>query len=276
MTIEDQPPDNPSNWRQLNIQFVDPHAAERHVVDHLGPALQHARSTGMIDSWFFIRKPWWRLRYLPTSADGVTETNQHLADVIGELGRCIEGIYEPEIHAFGGQQAMAAAHKLFHADSDHILDYLATPEHIMTNTSRRREISILLCTALMRAAGHDRYERGDVWAKVADHRPLPEATPPGRWHTFKAAVRRLTSVDTRTGTEARTGSLTQISTWLLSFEQAGRNLHSLAIEGNLSRGIRAVTAHHIIFHWNRIGLNVRTQAYIAHAAKEVVFHDGEI
>ncbi|MGH3799887.1 MAG: lantibiotic dehydratase C-terminal domain-containing protein [Pseudonocardiaceae bacterium] len=31
-----------------------------------------------------------------------------------------EVVYEPEIHAFGGADAMALAHNLFHADSRHI------------------------------------------------------------------------------------------------------------------------------------------------------------
>jgi hypothetical protein len=37
------------------------------------------------------------------------------------------------------------------------------------------------------------------------------------------------------------------------------------------RGTRDILAHHVIFHWNRIGLPYKTQSILAHAAKTVIF-----
>ena len=112
----------------------------------------------------------------------------------------------------------------------------------------------------MRAAGQDRYEQGDVWAKVLDHRPTENRAQPEQWRTFKTAVQRLLTVDTGPGTALCAGALEYVSDWLTAFNQAGQTLRTLSDEGLLTRGVRAVTAHHIIFHWNRLGLPYQAQA----------------
>jgi len=272
-------------WHQINIQFDDHQGAERAVIAHLGPVLMEAESTGLVISWFFIRKQWWRFRYLPTSGTSAGEATKLLEDAAramrdcGYASRWVESIYEPETHAFGGEAGMAAAHNLFYADSHHLFKYLRPPgDGTLTSAphsqGKRRELSVLLCAALMRAAGQDRYEQGDIWAKVADHRPIEDSAQPAQWRTSTAAVKRLITVDTGPDTALRTGGAMEFATgWLTAFEQAGETLKTLSDEGLLTRGIRAVTAHHIIFHWNRIGLLYHTQANMSLAAKEVIFGD---
>ncbi|WP_313949438.1 lantibiotic dehydratase C-terminal domain-containing protein, partial [Frankia sp. AvcI1] len=53
--------------------------------------------------------------------------------------------------------------------------------------------------------------------------------------------------------------------------ETGEKLRTLRENGTLTRGIRAVIALHVIFHWNRLGLTATTQAGLARAAKEAVF-----
>jgi len=261
-------------WQQLNITFAGRQAAEDAAVGELGPALTDAETSGLICCWFFIRKQWWRVRYLPASAATaaaagtfLTGTAQTLVDA-GQAVRWIPGIYEPETSAFGGPEAMAAAHALFHADSRHILTYLAGTER-----DQRRELTLLLCAAFMRAAGQDRYEQGDIWAKVCDLRAVMPATTalPGPGEELTAAVHRLISVDTSPRTEIRSTSLAFADDWLAAFEQGGQVLRSLTEEGNLTRGTRAVCAHHVIFHWNRAGLPGGVQADLARAARQAIF-----
>jgi len=279
--------DDPHNadrtqWHQLNIRFGDRHAAERAAIAYLGPVLREAESTGLVTSWFFIRKQWWRFRYLPASSTSAGEAKNLLEEAVRSLRDCgcvsrwVESIYEPETNAFGGKEGMAAAHDLFHADSCHILAHLGGPADAMTTgaldgRSKRRELSVLLCAALMRAAGQDRYEQGDIWAKVVDHRPTEHSAQPARWCTFTAAMNRLITVDTGPETALRNGALEYAGNWLTAFEHAGQTLRTLSDEGLLTRGIRAVTAHHIIFHWNRLGLPYQAQADMALAAQEVIF-----
>jgi thiopeptide-type bacteriocin biosynthesis protein len=99
----------------------------------------------------------------------------------------------------------------------------------------------------MRSAGQDWYEQGDIWARVAE-------------------------VDTGPATPLMgpTGQLVNIAAWAAAFHAAGTQLGQLARTGTLRRGLRAVLTHHVIFHWNRIGLPYNTQSLLAHTAKEVI------
>ncbi|GAA5200799.1 hypothetical protein GCM10023322_79500 [Rugosimonospora acidiphila] len=249
-----------TQWQQINLSYPG-HTRqhhEQHAVAHLGQVLPAAETAGLITSWWFIRKGAWRIRYLPTDKqDGQDLARNLLTDRVSWT----RDIYEPETHAFGGADAMTTAHTLFHHDSRHLLTYLHQ------HPTDRRERSLILCTALMRAAALDLNEQGDVWAKVAQHRAEHLNQPPGpdprTWGTFTDDARRLLL-----GTARTTGD------WRTAFEHAGTNLRNLRETGKLTRGLRAVIALHIIFHWNRTGLPATTQATLAQAAKEAVF--GEI
>jgi len=273
----------PERWGQVSIRFASDEQAERETVTRLGPVLEHAESAGTIDSWFFIRKPWWRFRYLLATCESADSARQLIEDAARQMANADRSlkwaahIYEPETRAFGGESGMTAAHKLFHQDSRHVLAYLSTraqtsPDSRHAFPAGRRELSLLLVTAMMKAAGLDLFERGDAWAKVADLRPPARQAPAEEWRHFKTVTQRLITADTSPATALRTsGTLRSASTWLTAFEQAGITLRQLADEGTLTRGLRAIVAHHVIFHWNRIGLPARTQANMALAASEVIF-----
>ncbi len=61
------------------------------------------------------------------------------------------------------------AHDLFCADSRAVVTVLRSDK----TTLGRRELSLLLCSTLMRAANLEWYEQGDVWHRVIQERPLP-------------------------------------------------------------------------------------------------------
>jgi thiopeptide-type bacteriocin biosynthesis protein len=133
---------------------------------------------------------------------------------------------------------------------------------------QRRELSLLLCTALLRAAGQEWYEQGDVWARVSDNRPPAPAGPPTPSLRLTAAVARFLTVDTSpTGVLIAGGSLAFAAEW---FDAAGAVLETLARRGQLTRGLRAVLAHHVLFHWNRMGLPYQQQETIARTARDVI------
>jgi thiopeptide-type bacteriocin biosynthesis protein len=182
---------------QLQIHLPDQKTAEQTVATRLGPHLRQAEAAGLISSWWFVRKLQWRLRYEQGTNAPNGDARRYLSRMLDQLraegtitGWC-DGIYEPEIHAFGGPHAMAVAHDLFHHDSRHILGYLAQPQA----TAGRRELSIMLCNLLTRAAGQDWYERGDIWARVVEHRPHDPQTPPEHLDRIKPQLHRLMTVD---------------------------------------------------------------------------------
>ncbi|WNV90243.1 thiopeptide-type bacteriocin biosynthesis protein [Umezawaea sp. Da 62-37] len=273
-------------WQQVFVHFDDYTTAERIGAVHVGPAMTDLERSGVITSWFFIRKnPCWRLRFLPSHAGtgsdttaGVHRRLEALAEG-GHIKGWTDTIYEPEVHAFGGPEGMIAAHDLFHLDSVHVLGHLAeltaaSPEN---RRDRRRELSILLCRNLLHGAHQDWYEQGDVWARVADMRPAPPATADDRANNLHAQLRRLMTVDADPAGPllGPTGSLANLGNWAAGFTACGQVLGDLAHTGALRRGTRAVLAHHVIFHWNRLGLSHTTQSLLAHTAKAVVFDPQE-
>jgi thiopeptide-type bacteriocin biosynthesis protein len=258
---------DPTPWCQLNLRFPRWEDAEAIALSRLGPLLRAAEDDGLLTEWFLIRKsPCWRLRYVP--APGVPDRlGEGLDALIAD--QCITGwteiIYEPETHAFGGSEAMACAHRLFHRDSRHLLDHLHGP-----HGEHRREISLMLCSLLMRSAGLDWYEQGDVWARVCTHRALPTATDQTGGDRLNATVHRLITVNgeemMRTG-----GPLADLTGWARAYIEAGEDMKHLAESGQLHRGLRNVLAHHVLFAWNRIGLSYPTQAALAATAKDIIF-----
>jgi thiopeptide-type bacteriocin biosynthesis protein len=270
------------DWYQVRIQFPAWDDAEHTMATHLGPALQRAEDTGVVAAWWFIRKaPCWRLRLKPgptvTVAD-MTATVSLALDGLAAAGlveRWWESVYEPETIAFGGPEGMRAAHSLFHADSRGILDYLRRPPVAPPDlTLGRRELSMVLCSTLLRGAGQDWYEQGDIWHRTARMRPLPPGMPTDRLHDMTGSIRRLMTTDAPpTGTLfGSNGPLAFAAPWAAAFDKAGRVLGSAAADGKLERGVRDVLAHHVIFHWNRLGLTTKTQSILARAARDTVMN----
>ncbi|WSI44773.1 methyltransferase, FxLD system (plasmid) [Streptomyces sp. NBC_01340] len=173
------------------------------------------------------------------------------------------GIYEPETHAFGGPEGMEVAHDVFCADSPAALAETGTPG--------ARERSVMLLSAMIREAGLDPFEAGDVYARWAALRP-PVTPPQGTaLEHAVSAMRRLMNADAARRPDAEAGWGERVA----AFEDAGRRLRRLVADGRLIRGIRGVIAHHAIFAFNRAGVPADAQAATAWLGRHVAFSAGE-
>ncbi len=256
---------NTVRWQQANLTFTDPGLAEQAANTHVMPILTAAEQERLISAWFIVRKGHqWRLRYLPTRtsthpATGIRDRLDTLKPS-GHLTKVTHVIYEPETTAFGGPRAMRLAHRLWHRDSRPLLASKQRPRYT-------REVSIMLCTAMMRAAGLDWYEQGDVWTRVADHR---EPANPARIDALRNAVQHLLHAHpaglTRPG-----GPLAAETSLLDAFAVTGAALRRVHENGQLCRGLREVLTHHVIFMWNRRGIPEHEQAALAATASDVIF-----
>ncbi|WP_246127433.1 thiopeptide-type bacteriocin biosynthesis protein [Amycolatopsis rhizosphaerae] len=262
-----------AGWWQAHLEFTAWDQAEHFAAVHLQPQLHDWSINGLLDRWWFIRKaPCWRVRLRPhpaSSREALVTTAAAFFDrlvVDGHLARWQPTHYEPETLAFGGPIGITIAHDLFSADTRNLLAYLRAGETPMG----RRELSLLLCTALFRAARQEGFEAGDIWHRVGRLRPDPDhASTDTRHHaTLTTQLRTLLSYDIRLSGPlfGPGGPLAMVRPWAEAFHDAGQALAVAAAQSNLHRGLRAILAHHVIFHWNRLGLDATTQHALAHAA----------
>jgi thiopeptide-type bacteriocin biosynthesis protein len=264
-------------WWQVYVRFVDWDRSEQVAADHLAPLLEQAETDGAVSAWWFIRKhPCWRLRLLPGPAGRTM-----IADIAAALDQLTAagtidawwpGIYEAETAAFGGNPGIDIAHDLFSADSRAILTVLGR-DHLELG---RRELSLLLCATLMRAANLEWYEQGDVWHRVSRERPLPSDVQAGQIAAMANEVRNLLLADTAPNSPlpSANGPLASAASWVEEFHRAGQSLGITARNGTLKRGLREVISYQVIFHWNRLGLHTRTQSIITAAACAAILQKG--
>lgn len=258
------------DWYDLRIQFADWATAEAVGATLLGPSLDQLQQRGELEGWWFLRKyPCWRLRLHGPDTEAVNHALDELT-AAGEITRWWPTIYEPETAAFGGVAGMDTIHSLFCADSAGALNYLRGEPYF-----GRRELSLLLLNVLMRSAGLDRFERGDVFAKVAKLRPAPTLADDDRIMQMATHLRAFLVPDIDSSSLfAPGGPLPDSAPWLAAFDTAGHELRAAVAAGRLDRGLRAVLAHVLIFHWNRLGLSVTSQAVLSHAATTALLPHG--
>jgi len=260
-----------TSWRQLYLRFADWQQADQIAAAHLLPLLDDAEKHGQISAWWFMRKhPCWRLRLHPTRPDPSarieTALDQLAAD--GHLDAWWPGIYEPETAAFGGGVAMDIAHALFTADSRGVLELSAASGTGLG----RRELSLLLVSALARGAGLEWYERGDLFDRVCAERPLPHDVPAEKLTALTDTLATLLRADTAADGSlfGPDGPVAAQTSWATACATAGRALTDASRTGQLRRGLRDILSYHVIFHWNRLGLPARAQALLAHAARQAI------
>lgn len=258
-----------SGWWQANVEFTAWENADEVALDHLAPALRQSGAP-----WWFIRKhPCWRIRMHAGPGAVRDAVSQGLEELtrLGHLRGWSTAVYEPEVPAFGGPVGMEIAHRLFHVDSQALLDH-GFGEHGEHGDLGPRELSVLLCVTLMRGAVLEWYEQADVWDRVCRERPLPEGVPAARLRELSENVRVLLLADTSSdgamfGTE---GSAAHVNVWAQAFRSAGEQMKACGRSGTLERGLRELVGYHVIFHWNRMGLASNTQSALAHAAKAAI------
>ena len=234
------------------------HASVARAGAGASPAAARALASALGEKPFhFLRKDQGLRLRTAQPADGLLD--QLVAD--GLISGWVGGVYEPETEAFGGTEGMDVAHALFCADSRLALAQTGTPG--------AKERTILLLAALTRAAGLDPFETGDVWAKLGSLRP-PVAPPTGpALAEAVSAMRRLLNADAAARPDAEPGWGERVA----AFTDAGHRLRNLAARGRLTRGLRAILAHHAIFAFNRSGVPADEQAATAWLARHIAFAD---
>ncbi|MDF6020910.1 thiopeptide-type bacteriocin biosynthesis protein [Streptomyces sp. JH34] len=261
------------DWWHAYLHFTDWANADTTFTTHVLPVLRDAEAAGAIDGWWYTRKhPCWRLRLRVRHTIGPKLTvgadlDRLVAD--GHLQRWWPGIYEPETAAFGGAAGMTAAHALFITDSREAQQLRQRGDLAVGP----RELSVLLCTLMMREAKLEWYEQGDVWHRVIteEHRSAINDVSTDSLDARAREIRPLLFADSKALLRPG-GPLEPVAEWATAFRDAGQNLGHAVQDGTLDRGLRQVLSYHVIFHWNRLGLSMRGQSVLAWAARAAILH----
>lgn len=249
---EDLPITAEQDWWHATVSFPGGAGVSPEAAQALSSALRDQR-------FHFLRKDAGLRLRTERSAAGLLD--KLVADELAS--GWVGGVYEPEPEAFGGPEGMDVAHDVFCADSRAALAETGTPG--------TRERCVLLISTMNRAAGLDPFEAGDVWARLGSLRP-PVTPPPGsRRGRAIAAMRRLMNADAARRPDAEPGWAERVA----AYQAAGHRLRQLAADGRLTRGLRAVLAHHVIFAFNRAGVSADEQAATAWLGRHVAFADRE-
>ncbi|MEV6129391.1 thiopeptide-type bacteriocin biosynthesis protein [Streptomyces violaceusniger] len=271
----DAQPD-PTGWHQVYIEFADYPTAEHAFTTHVFPSLRTATDTGAVAAWWFLRKqPCWRLRVTPGPNATVEGVAHYLAEpldrtvAMGLTKRWWPSLYEPETTAFGGPDGVKIAHDMFHTDSAGVLDYLHAAKPESSGLLDAKVTSFLVISTLLRAAGQEWSEQGDVWARVEANRPLPDGIPIKRVTAMTPKLQKLLAIEP-TPALAAGGPLEPLAKWVSGLQHSGRAIADADHAGRLSLGTRTILARHILFHWNRLGFTTRQQAIWARAAREAM------
>jgi thiopeptide-type bacteriocin biosynthesis protein len=248
-----------ARWHQVRVRPGRQQSPELALASVVGPRLDSLTASGASGGWWYMNKPpGWRIRLRNIQPALAGEFFDDLT-AAGTIAAWSPAIYEPETAAFGGTTGMDIAHDLFCADTSGTLAHLRRDNPPLG----RREVSVLLISAMLSAAGQDWHEHGDVFARVAAMRPEPAPDTAGQAAQLAAQLRTLLAIpaaafSSEDGTAA--------ARWHTGFTDAGRRLADASSRGTLSRGLRAILAHGVIFHWNRLGLPAAAQAILARAA----------
>lgn len=252
-----------ARWHQVRVRPGRQQPPEIALATVVGPRLDVLTASGAPGGWWYMNKPpGWRIRLRDTPPGPAGEFFDDLA-AAGAIAAWSPALYEPEAAAFGGAAGMDVAHDLFCADTSGILSYIRQDDPPLG----RREVSVLLISAMLAAAGLDWFERGDIFARVAAMRPEPAPGATGQAAQLAGQLRTLLAMPAAAASAVLSaGSGWEASRWHAGFTGAGRRLAGASTSGALSRGLRAVLAHAVIFHWNRLGLPAAAQAILARAA----------
>jgi thiopeptide-type bacteriocin biosynthesis protein len=248
-----------ARWHQVRISPSRQQPPELALATIVGPRLDSLTASGAPDGWWYMNKPpGWRIRLRNTQPALAGKLFDDLT-AAGVITAWTPALYEPETAAFGGHAGMDHAHDLFCADTTGTLAYIRQDDPRLG----RREISVLLISAMLSAARLDWHEHGDVFARVAAMRPQPPPGTAGQAAQLAGQLRTLLAMPTAALISENS---TAAARWHAGFTDAGRRLAEASTCGTLNRGLRAVLAHHVIFHWNRLGLPAAAQAILARAA----------
>jgi thiopeptide-type bacteriocin biosynthesis protein len=249
-------------WTQANLTLVaasDGYA--RLVCSAIPEALGRWLAQGLASEAFFMHKrPGLRLRVRSDRhrADPSLRALLGAAAADGAIAGFTLGRYDPEQRLFGGPAGLALAHAFFTADSAAVWAHVRATlggQSVIPAAAFSTALLVRLTDRLF-----DRFEGWDMWCRVAELRGAPAVVPAG----FGAAVETGLALAADAGALALAGLPPDAVHVLEARLAALAGAAARAVDhGLLSVALRAVVPFWIVFHWNRLGLDLTAQQALA-------------
>ena len=251
-----------SMWLRYDLDAVSPHPHLYATLGGTAALLLHGQASTDV---FFVHTPTGlRLRCLaaqPNTADVAWRAALAEARGRGWITGWRPAPFEPSLHSFGSPEAMAAAHRVFTADSLAWLGYHAHAARPVP-TVARWATSLLMIRALVDALALTPWECDDLWDRVgrSTHRLRSvDLTDPATRHLATALRAGWDDPDTlRSRLDPHQRDLVD------TYEHAVRPA-AADWRDTMTPALRHGAALAVTFHWNRAGLPVSHQRLLSTA-----------
>ena len=160
-----------SEWTYLKLATGSA-TADRLLCDEVGPCVRRLLGAGAADRWFFLRysDPAFHLRLRVHGDAGAIRTElEALATRALEEGLATDatfGTYQREVERYGGDDGILVAERLFHADSEAVLDLLGLFDPGDAGLDARWRIGLLGADRLLRDLGLDEASRAELCGRT--------------------------------------------------------------------------------------------------------------
>ena len=166
-----------SEWLYAKL-YTGRATADRVLLDAVAPLVDEVLASGDADRWFFIRyaDPDFHLRLRlhgePAALhDRVLPRLEAVAAELlaaGMIWRFQLDTYEREVERYGGPEGVLLAERVFHVDSDAVVETLALLEPGDAGADERWRMGLAGSAALVRDLGLDEVERLALWRGLRD------------------------------------------------------------------------------------------------------------
>jgi thiopeptide-type bacteriocin biosynthesis protein len=242
-------------WIQVESTLADDVGGRALLDSDFIERVEAALAEKRIGAFAFMHKPpGIRLRFSTADSGFGAEVERWLP------GSWTRGVYEPELHQFGGAVGTALAHRFFTLES---LAVLRHKRRVARDAALSPYIfSLLTLHAIFRAAVEDIWEEWDLWC----------------WHTLTGRLRPedLTAaadlVSLRSELlpildQPRTHMTDEEGQEWVRYEESARSIGSSVAEasrtGRLLWPLRQILPFWSIFHWNRMAFDAICQQRLA-------------
>jgi thiopeptide-type bacteriocin biosynthesis protein len=253
-------PQAANGWVQANVTLQGtPEAYRGFLAAAFDANFERLRIDGQATAFFFMHKPpGLRLRLHGNQRQLTAVLSERLVrlQADGCIQRHVFDFYEPETALFGGPTGMAFAHQFFTADSLAVLGYFRDACD-GAPAMRPQMASTAVLDILLRSVLGDAFELWDVWNGVKDLRGDSVPLSAGDERAALAGLALSRSLPAAPAEPA----------WLVRYradlDALGAAIAAVRAEAGLGFPLRRVLQFWVLFHWNRMGFDVRTQGALA-------------